>query len=476
MKRIVSLILSIVMVFTLLAVNVNAAASEKLPKLKAGDMFFAEIDYQSRKLTGRVSTESKDLNYPMYSCMIKEDGTISLSLWVSSEGYIHSLVFFDTNTFEPASDLVIPSKIKGYTVTEIAHVSGYDNGICCAGVKKIVIPETVTRINGGAFLNAFFLEEVEFAGKSQLKEIGSYAFMDCRHLKSITIPASVEIIGDFAFYNSAEANRRDDSEYYFDGHLGGFFYATDAIVTAFDNIVTTEKGIISYDIGNPDLIFDNLYSLTSVKYEKGSKIKHIGEGVFARQPNLALLDSLPENLETLHVFAFADGSEATDHTKISDINKLGVEFVSGDAEVDAEYNDYELIEAARGKSKSDKKTDTKTDSKSDKKTDSKPAVKPAGENNMPAIKSVRSNLTCTIDVSWHDVGAPYYYVYIAKKGSNNYTKCGIFKGTSATITTFGKGKKLGCGSTYQIRVLRSDYKGELSTALGECVPVSVTVK
>jgi len=65
-------------------------------------------------------------------------------------------------------DIVIPKKVKGYTVTAI------DEGAFIAeesSISSIVIPNTI-------------------------KKIGSFAFYNCKLLKKLTIPASVESIGE----------------------------------------------------------------------------------------------------------------------------------------------------------------------------------------------------------------------------------------------------------------------------------------
>ena len=89
-------------------------------------------------------------------------------------------------------------------------------------IVSVKIPETVTMIGEGAFLDCFNLESVNlpskitmiysytFSGCGKLKEIsipsgvtyiGEEAFADCISLERITIPARVTKIGRFAFRN-----------------------------------------------------------------------------------------------------------------------------------------------------------------------------------------------------------------------------------------------------------------------------------
>lgn len=86
-------------------------------------------------------------------------------------------------------ELVIPDY-----VTEIQeHAFEYSQYL-----KKVVIPASVTVIGEYAFYNST-VEEVIFAENSAIKEIRSYAFANCYSLRSIVLPEGLEVIGDYAF-------------------------------------------------------------------------------------------------------------------------------------------------------------------------------------------------------------------------------------------------------------------------------------
>ena len=89
-------------------------------------------------------------------------------------------------------------------------------------IKDLVIPDSVTSINKGAFIgcsgltsvkmsdSVSFIDEKAFSGCSgltsltlsdSLHAIMAETFMDCSNLKELTIPASVEIIYQRAFFN-----------------------------------------------------------------------------------------------------------------------------------------------------------------------------------------------------------------------------------------------------------------------------------
>lgn len=87
----------------------------------------------------------------------------------------------------------IPSKIDGYTVTEI----GPDAFSRCSTLESVTIPEGVTIIEYSAFQDCSALESITIP-KSVIY-IGSSVFQDCSALKSITIPEGVTSIAVAAF-------------------------------------------------------------------------------------------------------------------------------------------------------------------------------------------------------------------------------------------------------------------------------------
>ena len=139
MKKIVSFILAIVMTFTVIAVSpftMSVSAVERVDEnstgrrernptisksLKVGDEFFAGIDIKTGKLNGKLADDSYDLDDPMYRCVVKEDGTVSIEFfyWSPAE-FLGAAAFLNPETLEAGKELIIPSKVNGCTVTEIA--------------------------------------------------------------------------------------------------------------------------------------------------------------------------------------------------------------------------------------------------------------------------------------------------------------------------------------------------------------------
>ncbi len=114
------------------------------------------------------------------------------------------------------ASVIIPSRIDGKTVTQIAEDAFYANKL----MVKVVIPDTVTDIGDSAFAYCPSLESVTlphqltrlsvclFNHCSSLKSvdipktvtrIGKRAFEECRSLASVTLPDSLQIMGSSAF-------------------------------------------------------------------------------------------------------------------------------------------------------------------------------------------------------------------------------------------------------------------------------------
>lgn len=79
-----------------------------------------------------------------------------------------------------------------------------DGGQYSDKVKKLVVEEGITGLNGECFYNMTNMTEVTLP--NGLLTIGNNCFEYCSSLKEVTIPESVNQIGDFAFYNSTETD------------------------------------------------------------------------------------------------------------------------------------------------------------------------------------------------------------------------------------------------------------------------------
>ncbi len=155
-----------------------------------------------------------------------------------------TLTFLAGETFKNASSL---ETIKlSENITEIRGNSFEE----CTSLKEITIPDKVTRIGGHAFYGDKSLNKVIFTENSQLNEIGSSAFRQCKRLYSITIPRNT-------FVNERAFKESPTNIYYFGyGTRKEFIYASSddqatAIETAdFGNVYIKVDSVQYTSYGN----------------------------------------------------------------------------------------------------------------------------------------------------------------------------------------------------------------------------------
>ena len=195
-----------------------------------------------------------------------EDNTASIGNYVGKE-----------------TNLTIPEKIDGYTITEIDEAAFYKNG-----VQTVVFPSTLKKIGKQAFqysdLRSFSFtgdETVEvregaFADTSMkeivvpanIKNIPSVCFGNNINVKSIVIEKGVETIGDFAF---------QDNQYATSIKIPGTVKTIGE--NAFSGEMRVEQLIIEEGVKTISYrAFDSFEALTEVTLPKS--IESIGEEVF----------------------------------------------------------------------------------------------------------------------------------------------------------------------------------------------------
>ena len=92
------------------------------------------------------------------------------------------------------TELIIPSKIEGKSVTSISDYAFY----WCDSLIRVIIPDSVTHIGDWAFSGCTSLTSMVLP--NNLTHIGDYAFDTCSNIGSLVIPDTVTYIGDYAFY------------------------------------------------------------------------------------------------------------------------------------------------------------------------------------------------------------------------------------------------------------------------------------
>jgi len=149
----------------------------------------------------------------------------------------------------------------------------------CAALKLVKIPASVENIGDGAFYDAVNLKRVIFKKGSSLKGIGQYAFFSSSltsSLKRINFPASLQEIGAEAFSYSV---------------LEKIIFKKGTRVEVIGDYVFTSCKKLKMVILPPSVkeIGKGAFAysgLEKFKFKKGSKLETIGESAFSGSKNL----------------------------------------------------------------------------------------------------------------------------------------------------------------------------------------------
>ena len=170
-------------------------------------------------------------------------------------------------------------------------------------LRSVVIPTNVTTVGYSAFKRCSSLTTVTFEKESQLKTIGGDyyygAFSDCTALTSIEIPASVETIGNTAFYYCSSLATVTFEKGSRLKTIGNNAYYRCTSLTSIEipaSVETIEKKA-----------FMHCSSLATVTFEKGSQLKTIAgdsyDGAFSDCTALTSIE-IPASVETIEATAF----------------------------------------------------------------------------------------------------------------------------------------------------------------------------
>lgn len=102
-------------------------------------------------------------------------------------------------TADQSELLFIPNRAQGRGFEIPAGVKTISDRLATGNeaLVELILPDSVTEIQGDAFANCGNLEKVVFP--EGLETIGAYAFSNCKKLKTIVWPKSLKSIGDSAF-------------------------------------------------------------------------------------------------------------------------------------------------------------------------------------------------------------------------------------------------------------------------------------
>lgn len=219
---------------------------------------------------------------------------------VDSNGYA-----WITGTNGYRSDVVIPSKIDGYTVGAINDNAFEDD----RHMESVKIPNTV-------------------------EYIGMDAFNSCRYLHSISISDSVILIGAGAFENTSYFNNSNN-------WTNGVLYVGNYAIRSKDHVtkISLKKGTIG--------IADNMAAFCTdlTAFTIPESVKYIGLFVAIGCPKMKSI-TIPNNVDLIghYSFGFAINSDGSDFVKLNNFKVKGIK--GSCAEDYAEYFGFTFVDGS----------------------------------------------------------------------------------------------------------------------------------
>lgn len=141
---------------------------------------------------------------------------------VNDDGVSATVYGFDNHT----TDVVVPSKLGSYNVTNIGNYAFYENTSVsvlsfknaihlekigyqsfygCTGIKYLYIPDSIKELSYGSFANCENLAEIKI--DNGISELPDYCFNRCYALSNVLIPDSVTSIGSYTFGNCSSLTK-----------------------------------------------------------------------------------------------------------------------------------------------------------------------------------------------------------------------------------------------------------------------------
>lgn len=158
-------------------------------------------------------------------------------------------------------------------------------------ITSVTIPASVEIIKDSAFYGCSNLKTVTFAKGSKLREIGNNAFRTCSSLSKITLPETLESIGYYAFDECSALTTMNIPA-----------SVTSIEFNAFNDCTSLQTVDIKCTVLG-EYMFENCTALTKVTLADG--LKSISRGSFYKCKKLTDI-TIPDSVETISSFAFCN--------------------------------------------------------------------------------------------------------------------------------------------------------------------------
>ena len=229
LKKVISVILAVVMLFVILTVaplTVSAVDLSKSGAVSANEYTsngYKYTVYNSEATITGYTGGSTTLNIPSYlggykvksigqSAFYKNSKITTLSI-PNSVTEIGNNAFkncvklttvsignsVDSMGYDVFSGCVLLNKVTIAYGTSVVGSYAFDG---CTSLKSVTIPNTVTKIKNSAFNNCKSLTNISIP--NSVKEIWGSAFSNCTNLSTLSLGNGVTSIGDGAFYNDSK--------------------------------------------------------------------------------------------------------------------------------------------------------------------------------------------------------------------------------------------------------------------------------
>ncbi len=220
-----------------------------------------------------------------------------------------------TWTLDDSGTLTVDGSGRMHSIDSSSYAPWYEYRL---DIQHVVIGEEIAGITGRAFQACINLQTVTFAEGTVLDTIGSYAFNQCESLVEITIPATVQTIGESAFLNCFSLENVHIEE-------GSVLYLIRYNAFANDSSLTE----ISIPAGVKTIegsAFRNCSALSSVLFEENSNLEKLGSGVFSACTALTEI-TIPAGVKELRgTFSKCSGLTEITFAENSVLNYIGGAF------------------------------------------------------------------------------------------------------------------------------------------------------